>query len=126
MASSRCLAGVAFSSPGQCDKCDTAPAKAAAAPAEAHETEPCPDCGGKCLGPAWKLTWSDCQSDVRRLERMEEARPPGAKGPGEFPGHKLCDVEDEQLAAFEAGVEEWWRVVPPDPDDDSEDWCYAD
>jgi len=120
-----------ISSPGQCDKCDMPSAKAAAARAEAREAtaqaiRPCPDCGGRCLGPAWKLTVTDCQSHVRRLWRMEDARPTGAKEPDEFPGHDQCDVEEEQLAAFEAGVDEWWRVVPPGPDDDPDEWCFAE
>jgi hypothetical protein len=105
------------SSPGQWSKRSTAPA----APA----VEPCPECGGKCLGPVWLLTWSDCQHSGNRIARMEEARPHGAKGPGEFPGHSEYDVEEEQLAAFEEGVEEWWRVVPAGPGEDPDFWHYA-
>jgi hypothetical protein len=106
------------SSPGQWSKRSTPPA----APA----VEPCPECGGKCLGPVWLLTWSDCQHSGNRIARMEEARPHGAKAPGEFPGHSEYDVEQEQLAAFEDGVEEWWRVVPAGPGEDPDFWHYAD
>jgi hypothetical protein len=117
--------------PGQCDKCDT-PAlhtAGAAAPASAPARrieEPCPDCGGACLGPEEHLTEADCRWLGNRLDRMKAARPAGAKGPYEFCGHDLELVEMEQLQAFEQGVERWWLVVPPDPDDDPAEWRWLE
>ena len=64
----------------------------------------------------------------RRLDAMEQARPPGARLPHEL-RHVACDggdVEAEQLAAFEAGVERWWLVVPPEEDDDADEWRFAE
>ena len=87
--------------------------------------DPCPDCGGRCLGPAAALTSDDCQWLGNRLERMDAARPAEALLPHEFPGnHELGEVEAEQLAAFEAGVEAWWRVIPPPYGADPAVWHY--
>ncbi|WP_095011787.1 hypothetical protein [Tsuneonella mangrovi] len=61
----------------------------------------------------------------RILNAMEAARPRRAKAPHEFTGWNLDDVEAEQMAAFEAGVEEWWRVVPPGPGDPDDEWVFA-
>ena len=90
------------------------------------EPEACPDCGGKCLGPVWALGSDDCQGYGQRVQRMEAARPHDALEPRDFPGYYACDVELEQLEAFEAGVAEWWRVVPPEPGDDPNDWYFAE
>ena len=57
---------------------------------------------------------------------MEEARPPGAKEPHKFAGYALGEVEAEQLAAFEAGEDKWWRVVPAEPDDDPGSWHFEE
>ena len=86
--------------------------------------EDCPECGGRCLGPEEALTQSDCQWLGNRLERMEEARPAGAKEPHQFAGHARGEVEAEQLAAFEAGEDDWWCVVPAGPGDDPGDWHF--
>ena len=85
---------------------------------------PCPDCGGRCLGPEDDLTRDDCQWFGNRLRRMNQARPRGVKEPHQF-GLDTGDVEMEQLAAFEAGVERWWLVAPPGPDDDPDEWHFA-
>ena len=88
--------------------------------------EDCPDCGGKCLGPEDALGEEDCQWLGNRLARMEDARPPGAKEPYAFKGFALGAVEAEQLAAFEAGEDSWWCVVPAGPGDDPGDWHFAE
>lgn len=88
---------------------------------------PCPDCGGRCLGPADKLTRKDFQWPGNRLVRMSEARPWHARHPGQFPcGDPDGEIEAAQLAAFEAGVEQWWRVIPAPPGGDPEAWHYLD
>lgn len=88
---------------------------------------PCPDCGGRCLGPADKLTQKDCQWPGNRLVRMSEARPWHARHPGQFPcGDPDGEIEAAQLAAFEAGVAEWWRVIPAPPGSDPGVWHYLD
>ena len=56
---------------------------------------------------------------------MDAERPRGAPLPHEFPGHQVGDVEAEQMEAFEQGVERWWLVVPPRPEDDPDEWRYA-
>lgn len=63
----------------------------------------------------------------RRLHAMEAARPEGAREPHELrvPGCDGGDIEAEQLAAFEAGVERWWLVVPSGEGEDTGEWCYA-
>ncbi len=96
-------------------------------PPAAPDHEPCPDCGGRCLGPVGGLTAKDCQWLGNRLDRMDAARPCDALSPHEFPGGD-CDgaIGDEQLAAFEAGVDEWWRVIPPPEGDDPEVWHYLE
>lgn len=65
---------------------------------------------------------------ARRLYAMEDARPEGAREPYELraPGYGGGDIEAEQLAAFEAGVERWWLVVPPGEDDDRDEWCFVE
>jgi len=89
--------------------------------------EPCPDCGGGCLGPAAALTAQDCQWLGNRLDRMDAARPRDALSPHQFPGGD-CDgaIGDEQLAAFEAGVDAWWRVIPAPEDADTAVWHYLE
>ena len=64
----------------------------------------------------------------RRLHAMEAARPEGAREPHELrvPGCDGGDIEAEQLAAFEAGVERWWLVVPAGEGEDAEGWCFAE
>ena len=89
--------------------------------------EPCPDCGGGCLGPAAALTSKDCQWLGNRLDRMDAARPRDALEPYRFPGgDRDGEIGDEQLAAFEAGVAEWWRVIPPPEDADPAVWHYLE
>ena len=86
---------------------------------------PCPDCGGRCLGPQNKLTKKDCQWPGNRMARMDEARPEHALHPWDLPGgDSQGTIYDEQLAAFEAGVEDWWRVTPPPEGADPEVWHY--
>lgn len=88
---------------------------------------PCPDCGGRCLGPVKKLTKRDCQWPGNRIERMEEARPRGVPLPHEFPGGDNDGaIFDEQLAAFEEGVEQWWRVVPAPEGADPGVWHFLE
>ncbi|WP_305095685.1 hypothetical protein [Croceibacterium aestuarii] len=87
---------------------------------------PCPDCGGWCLVPDAELTEADCMWHGNRLERMDAARPAGVRLPHDFADYPADAVEEEQLAAFEDGVEQWWQVVPPGPDDDPEEWRYAE
>jgi hypothetical protein len=99
--------------PGQCNNCNMPEAEELA---EEEAEEACPDCGGRCLDPDADLTQADCQWLGNRLDRMDAARPRGARRPGGFPGHTADEVEMEQLAAFEAGAERWWLVVPPDDD----------
>ena len=87
------------------------------------EAEPCPDCGGRCLGPAAALTSKECQWLGNRLERMDAARPGEALAPYQFPGgDPMGAIEHEQLAAFEEGVEEWWRVIPAPEGEDPAVW----
>jgi hypothetical protein len=117
--------------PGQCDKCDTLPSTLAPASAPARASapplgDPCPDCGGACLGPEERLTEADCQWLGNRLDRMKAARPAGAKGPCEFFGYDFELVEAEQMCAFEQGVERWWLVVPPGEDDDPAEWRWLE
>ena len=86
---------------------------------------PCPECGGRCLGPESKLTKKDCQWLGNRLDRMEAARPDGALAPDELPGgDPQFEIADEQFAAFEAGAEAWWRVIPPPSGADPGVWHY--
>ena len=86
----------------------------------------CPACGGKCKGPEAALTEEDCQWLGNRLTRMDRARPPGVKEPDKFDGHAMGAVEAEQLAAFEAGEDSWWCVVPAGPGEDPGDWHFAE
>ncbi|MXO90588.1 hypothetical protein [Pontixanthobacter aquaemixtae] len=96
---------------------------------EGSTAPPCPNCGGACdvpfahvrglLGP------EDCQWFGNRLERMDAARPLGAKNPHELAAEAVpkCGelrpdpidhagaIEALQLEAFEAGVHEWWLVT---------------
>ena len=87
---------------------------------------PCLTCGGRCLGPEDALTKKDCQWLGNRLMRMDAARPDEVKLPHAFPGFAMGEVEAEQLAAFEAGEDNWWRVVPAGPGDDPGDWHFAE
>ncbi|MDP3677294.1 MAG: hypothetical protein Q8R44_19715 [Novosphingobium sp.] len=109
-------------SPGQWSTRSTGSSSAAA---NAPPVNECPECGGRCLGPEEALTQDDCQWLGNRLERMDAARPPGAKEPHLFCSYPTGEVAAEQLAAFEAGVDDWWLVVPPGPDDDPDEWHYA-
>lgn len=94
--------------------------------ASAKSLQECPACGGKCRGPEAALTEDDCRWLGHRLARMDDARPPGAKSPHAFAGYAMGTVEAEQLAAFEAGEDNWWRVVPAEPDEDPGDWHFAE
>lgn len=85
---------------------------------DADDADACPDCGGGCLGDEDDLTEEDCRWFGNRLKRMDAARPPGVREPHEYAGYPEGAVDDAQLAAFEAGVERWWLVVPPRPGDD--------
>ena len=109
-------------SPGQWSK-RSKPSSLRQAQGDREVVEPCPDCGGRCLGPAAALTSADCQWFGNRLDRMDAARPRDALLPHKFPDGA---IEAEQLAAFEEGVEEWWRVVPPPEGADPEVWHYLD
>ena len=96
-------------------------------PSSEPDHEPCPDCGGGCLGPAAALTAKDCQWLGNRLDRMDAARPRDALAPYRFPGgDRDGEIGDEQLAAFEAGVAAWWRVIPPPEDADPGTWHYLE
>ena len=107
--------------PGQCNRCNRSPAEDEVD----EEPEPCPDCGGNCLGPEEALTHRDCRSYDYRAERMYEAHPADAPWPEDFPPYNPDAVEAVQLAAFEAGVPRWWLVVPPGEGADGE-WTYAE
>lgn len=87
-------------------------AEAEGAPGDEHE--PCPDCGGACLGPEPALTEADCMWLGNRLDRMDAARPAGAALPCQLrgEGYDTDAVEWVQLLAFEAQVERWWEVLP--------------
>jgi hypothetical protein len=86
--------------------------------------EPCPDCGGRCLGDEEDLTEEDCQWFGNRVERMDAARPAGAREPDQFPGgDRDGEIEDAQLLAFEEGVERWWLVASA-PDDEDGEWRW--
>ena len=112
-----------ISSPGQWSKRSTPLSE----PGPEPDTEPCPDCGGRCLGAVSRLTSADCQWLGNRLERMDAARPGEALLPHKFPGGDPDGaIEGEQLAAFEEGVAEWWRVIPPSEGDDMAVWHYLD
>ncbi len=94
---------------------------------ERDEVEPCPDCGGRCLGQVKKLTHKDCQWLGNRLARMDAARPDDALEPYQFTGGDPDGaIEGEQLAAFEAGVEAWWQVVPAPEGADPAVWHTLD
>ena len=111
------------SSPAQCDKCDksnSAPAGATPGPEAASEAEP-------ARGP--DLQWCEHAGAMlprvdRLLNAMDAARPAGARLPDQFGGYRAGEVEAEQMAAFEAGAERWWLVVPPSPDDDPAEWTH--
>ncbi|USA40927.1 hypothetical protein [Pelagerythrobacter marinus] len=64
----------------------------------------------------------------RLLNAMEAERPPGAPLPHQLArrGFDTDAVEAEQVAAFEAGVERWWLVVPPEEGEDPEAWHFAE
>ena len=94
--------------------------------AAARAAWPCPECGGKCRGPADLLTEDDCKWPANRLARMEEARPPGEWELYDFTGFAADAVEAQQLAAFEAGEDCWWLMVPPGPGDDPHNWHFAE
>ncbi|WP_374405163.1 hypothetical protein [Pelagerythrobacter sp.] len=135
-----------FSSPGQCNNRSMSPLErgkgghgegGGSAPAAAGPRAVPP---GRKLPPGYD-TWLPDMDDpahwrggeyippyCRRLDAMDAARPPGARPPASFPGTcaYVGEVEAEQLAAFEAGVEHWWLVVPPGPGDDPDAWYFAD
>ena len=62
----------------------------------------------------------------RVLNAMAAMRPTGARLPHEFGGYRADEVEAEQMAAFEAGAERWWLVVPPAPGAEPDEWTYCD
>ncbi|BDW82963.1 hypothetical protein MACH24_24010 [Erythrobacter sp. Dej080120_24] len=76
---------------------------------------PCEECGGQCADPDAELTEADCQWLGNRLDRMDAARPDDAPTPydlaREGEGENSGAIEAAQLAAFEAGVAEWWLVT---------------
>ncbi|MFM5916465.1 MAG: hypothetical protein ACKOOL_02910 [Novosphingobium sp.] len=116
--------GVDNSSPGQWSKRSTPALRQAEGE---RDLEPCPDCGGACLGPERALTSADCMWLGNRLNRMDAARPAGARQPFQFPdGDRDGAIEEAQLAAFEAGVERWWLVVPPPAGTDPAALHYLD
>lgn len=121
-------AGAAAFSPGLCDKCDSPSAKAAAAEAARRAAEaPCRYCGGRCNDPDALLTMADCRFDEEaRIDAMCDAHPDDAPWPADFTGYDTEAVEVMQMFAFEAGVENWWLVVPPGEGDDPDEWHYCD
>ncbi|GGD96107.1 hypothetical protein GCM10011515_15060 [Tsuneonella deserti] len=106
-------------SPGQWSKRSTAP------------TARCPHCGGDCDEDD-REGQVDCPAFPERLDAMEEARPRGAAEPDRLTGDgdRYREIEAEQLAAFEAGVERWWLVLPPGhraaAHQDADGWWYCD
>ena len=57
---------------------------------------------------------------------MYEAHPAEGPWPDDFPGHSDREIEAVQLPAFEAGVADWWLVVPSPPGAPDGAWSYAD
>lgn len=122
----------ASSSPGLCDKCDSAARKSmpqsaapapAASPCDDDEPDPCPDCGGWCLGDEEDLTEEDCQFMGNRVDRREDARPGGVLEPDAFPGgDPEGRIDMAQLLAFEAGVDAWWLVTAQIEGVEPRDW----
>ena len=55
---------------------------------------------------------------------MDRARPLGVKEPDKFDGYATDAVENIQLAAFEAGEDDWWSMVPPGPGEDPRNWYF--
>lgn len=87
----------------------------------------CSDCGGPCLGLAGKRPTYRCPGLDDRLDKMDAARPYGMPAPDEFPrGDSTGAIEATHLAAFEAGVEQWWRVVPAPEGADPSVWHYLE
>jgi hypothetical protein len=90
----------------------------------------CDKCNGRCLDAADLDALHDCPNFPDRLDAMEAARPAGASEPDQLSaeGDPAGEVEAEQLAAFEAGVERWWLVMPADYDahvsEPRDGWCY--
>ncbi len=115
-------------SPGHRDRCDKSnsadgapepgPGRATpAGPALAEDGRPlkwCPH-ARKMLHP-----------DAVRRNEMVAQRPDGARPTWQFPGFEAWEVEAEQLEAFEAGVDHWWLIVPPGPNDDPTEWVWFD
>jgi hypothetical protein len=88
----------------------------------------CRDCGGQCDTPGARLGPEDCQWLGNRLDRMDAARPKGAKE-----SHLLTPegdpegaIEALQLEAFEADGHEWWLVTTEAEMLDSILWNYED
>ncbi|GAA4643486.1 hypothetical protein GCM10023115_14460 [Pontixanthobacter gangjinensis] len=73
---------------------------------------PCATCGGPCDNRLAELAPEHCMWLGNRLDRMDMARPAGAKRPGELA--KGVDAADAisavQLDAFECGLDRWWTV----------------
>lgn len=117
------IPGAPTFSPGQCDMCDMPSAKAAAARAAKRAEEerharwetPCDRCGGRCNDPREELDPDECgyMAD-ERFDAMWAARPVGVPTPEEIDPDNVEAVEDAQLAAFEAGEDEWWLVGAPE------------
>ena len=90
----------------------------------------CRKCGGRCLDAGDLDALHDCPNFAGRLVAMEAARPAGACEPDQLSeqGDPAGEVEAEQLAAFEAGVERWWLVMPAEYDEHVSEprdgWCY--
>ena len=70
----------------------------------------CNECGGQCDTPGAQLNPADCMWLGNRLDRMDAARPHGAPLPYQLGGDPGAS-EALQLAAFEAGEEEWWMLT---------------
>lgn len=91
------------------------PPSSSEAVGQTETPKPCEECGGQCADPDAQLTEADCQWLGNRLDRMDAARPEDAPTPydlaREGEGADSGAIEAAQLAAFEAGVAEWWLVI---------------
>ncbi|QKG71882.1 hypothetical protein [Erythrobacter mangrovi] len=73
----------------------------------------CRYCGGQCETPGAELGPEDCRWLLDRYDRMEAARPKGAKETYELTpdGDRFGEIDKLQLEAFEADGHEWWLVT---------------
>ncbi|WP_120715852.1 hypothetical protein [Tsuneonella amylolytica] len=105
--------------PGLCDRCDSPLAEGTA-------TEPSGGWNGLSHTPNGAAVPPKGLTYFDRINLMEDARPAGTPPIKGYRGCLPCEVEDWQVAAFEAGVDRWWCVVPPLEGQDPDEWHYAE